>query len=96
MVVTLYSKINEDFTENYLSLSALSIILSTCLGSVAVMLSLFHGNGFLPMFLVFLSVAGCGAHLVAFLTVQKPRMVLNLLIFSLVLNTLLIIVNSLF
>lgn len=92
--MSLYAKISADFTENFLSLCSLSIIASTCLGSVAVMMSLSHGNSFLYMFLVFLTVAVCGAHLVAFLTVQKPKMILNLLILSLVVNTLLIIVNS--
>lgn len=90
-----YAKITADFTENFLSMSALSIIASTCLGSVAVMLSLAHGNSFLYMFLVFITIAVCGAHLVAFLTIQKPKMILNLLILSLAVNTLLIIVNFL-
>ena len=88
-----YDQINEDFKENFLGLSSLAIIASTCLGSIAVMMSLSSGNGFLPMFLVFLSVAVCCAHLVAFLSVQKPKIILNLLILSLAVNTLLILLN---
>lgn len=94
--MTFYTKINTDFRENFLLLSALAIIVSTCLGSVAVMMSLADGNGLFHMFLVFLSVAVCGAHLVSFLTVQKPRLVLKLLLLSLALNSLLIIGNILF
>jgi len=94
--MTLYTKMTTDFNENFLSLAALSIIASPCLGSVAVMTSLAHGTNLLALFLVFLSVAACGAHLVAFLTVQKPKLIFNLLVFSLVLNALLIIGNSIF
>jgi hypothetical protein len=94
--MTTYDQIVEDYKENFYGISSIAIIASTCLGSIAAMMSLFSGNGFLPMFLVFLSVVVCCAHLVAFLSVQKPRMILNLLILSLVVNTLLIILNSIF
>ena len=94
--MNLYTKINTDFREHFLLLCTLSIIVSPCLGAVAVMTSLAHGTGMLQMFLVFLSVAVCCAHLVAFLTIQKPKMILNLLIISMVVNTLLIIVNSIY
>lgn len=92
--MTLYHKINHDFSENFLGYSVLAIIASTCVGSIAVMLSLTHGNGFLQMFMVFLTVAVCSAHNAAILTVQKPKLVLDLLFLSLGVNTMLIIVNS--
>ena len=88
-----YDQINEDFKENFFGMASISIIASTCLGSIAVMMSLYSGNGFLPMFLVFLSVVVCCMHLVSFLSVQKPKIILNFLMLSLVVNTLLILVN---
>ncbi|WP_299215306.1 hypothetical protein [uncultured Aquimarina sp.] len=94
--MTLYAKINADFSENYIGYSALAIIASTCLGSIAIMTTLFDGNGFLQMFLVFLTVAVCNAHNAAILTVQKPKLVLDLLIVSLAVNSLIIIGNGLF
>ncbi len=94
--MTLYAKINADFSENYIGYSALAIIASTCLGSIAIMTTLFDGNGFLQMFLVFLTVAVCNAHNAAILTVQKPKLVLDLLILSLAVNSLIIIGNGLF
>ncbi|SHJ31358.1 hypothetical protein [Aquimarina spongiae] len=94
--MTLYAKINADFTENYTGYSALAIIVSTCLGSIAIMTTLMNGNAPLQMFLVFLSVVVCSAHNAAILTVQKPKLVLDLLITSLVVNSLIIIGNGLF
>ncbi|AXT51070.1 hypothetical protein D1818_09610 [Aquimarina sp. BL5] len=94
--MTLYAKMNADFSENYIGYSALAIIASTCLGSIAIMTTLFDGNGFLQMFLVFLTVTVCSAHNAAILTVQKPKLVLDLLITSLVVNSLIIIGNGLF
>ncbi len=93
--MTIYAKINTDFSENYIGYSALAIIASTCLGSIAIMTTLLHGNSALQMFLVFLSVIVCSAHNAAILTVQKPKLVLDLLIASIVINTLLIIGNGL-
>ncbi|KAA1247542.1 hypothetical protein [Aquimarina sp. RZ0] len=94
--MTLYAKINADFSENYIGYSALAIIASTCLGSIAIMTTLFDGNGPLQMFFVFLTVVVCSAHNAAILTVQKPKLVLDLLIISLVVNSLLLIGNNLF
>ncbi|WP_299315247.1 hypothetical protein [uncultured Aquimarina sp.] len=94
--MTLYAKMNADFSENYIGYSALAIIASTCLGSVAIMSTLLAGNGFIPMLLVFLTVSVCSAHNAAILTVQKPKLVLDLLIVSLLVNSLIIIGNGLF
>lgn len=94
--MTLYAKMNADFTENYAGYSALAIIVSTCLGSIAIMTTLMHGNAPLQMFMVFISVFVCSAHNAAILTVQKPKLVFDLLITSLVTNTIIIIGNGLF
>ena len=94
--MTLYAKINSDFSQNYIGYSALAIIASTCLGSIAIMTTLFDGNNAFQMFLVFITVAVCSAHNAAILTVQKPKLVLDLLIASLIINTLIILGNGLF
>ncbi len=91
--MTLYQKINTDFSKHYLGYSAIAIIASTCIGSIAIMYTLINGHDTLQMFMVFLSVAVCSAHNAAILTLQKPKIVLNLLITSLVINILLIIIN---
>ena len=94
--MTLYTKLSTDFTENYIGYSALAIIVSTCLGSIAIMATLMGGHNLPQMFMVFLSVVVCSAHNAAILTVQKPKLVFDLLITSLVVNLLIIIGNSIF
>ncbi|MCH2489386.1 MAG: hypothetical protein MK211_04485 [Flavobacteriales bacterium] len=81
---TLYAKIDSDWNEHFIGYSALAIILSTCVGSMAVMTTLMQGNGIAQMFQLFLVVAACSAHNASILTVQKPSLVLKLLILSLV------------
>ncbi|WP_394750925.1 hypothetical protein [Spongiimicrobium salis] len=93
---TLYARINTDWNQNFTSYSALAIILSTCVGSVAVMTALMQGNSIGNMFLTFLVVAGCSAHNASILTVQKPKFVLNLLITSLAISVFVIAVSLLF
>lgn len=81
-----YTNIKQDFINNISGYSALGIILSTCLGSVAVMQSLTFGNGFFPMLLVLVTVAICSAHNAAILTVQKPIVIFRLLVASILIN----------
>lgn len=90
-----YDQLNEDYKENFFGMSSLGIIASTCVGSIAVMMSLASGNGLLEMILVFISVVVCCAHLVSFLSVQKPKLILKLLFLSLTVNMLLILINAL-
>ncbi|MEL6810319.1 MAG: hypothetical protein AAFP76_03170 [Bacteroidota bacterium] len=94
--MTLYEKLNTDFTQGFLGHAAIGIIASTCLGSIAVMAILAHGNGLPQMLMVFLAVAICNAYNAAILTVQKPKLVFNLLVASFIINTLLIIGNSIY
>lgn len=93
--MTVYAKINEEFSHNYLGYSALAMIVSTCLGGIAIMTSLMHGHQAMQMVLIFLSVAICSAHNASILTVQKPPVVLKLFISSLLINSLLIVTNTL-
>ena len=93
---TLYAKISTDWNEHFVAYSALAIIVSTCVGSIAVMLTLMNGNGLAQMFQIFLVVAACNAHNASILTVQKPKVVLNLLITSLVVSVLVMFLSLLF
>lgn len=85
-----YTQLTQEFNKNALGYSALGIILSTCIGSVAIYTTLMHGNGFVPMFFVLLSVLTCNAHNAAILTVQKPKTIFNLLVLSVAVNALII------
>jgi len=95
-MTTLYSRLNEQVKKDFMGFTALAIILSTCLGSIAIMFTLMNGNGLVQMAQVFFVVVVCSAHNASILTVQKPKVVFNLLILSVVVNSLLIMSNSLF
>ena len=81
------------FRNKYIAYSAVAIILSSIIGSIAIMLSLMQGISTLQMFQVFLSVIICSFVNVSVLTVQHPKVVLNLFLFSLLLNTTIILIN---
>ncbi|MDC8005202.1 hypothetical protein POV27_14165 [Aureisphaera galaxeae] len=91
-----YNKLSSDWNENFMLYAALSIIASTCLGSMAVMAIFTHGNTLFQMLQIFLVVAVCNALLASILSVQKPKVVLNLLIVSLGVCALLAALNFLF
>jgi|GEM_PF-5400735 len=80
--MTTLAKFEQDFTNNVIGYSALGIILSTCLGSFAIYGIFTAGSGALQMILTLLVVSLCSMHNAAILTVQKPKMILNLLILS--------------
>ncbi|MEO0573174.1 MAG: hypothetical protein AAF039_15810 [Bacteroidota bacterium] len=84
------SHIKNDFVSNITGYSSLGMILSTCLGGVAILYTLSISNGLLPMALVLLTVMVCSAHNAAILTVQKPIVIYRLLVLSTVVNLLVI------
>ena len=90
---TLYVKINTEFNENFTGYSSLAIILSTTLGSIAILTTMMNGNNLVHMFLIFLVVSACSAYNASILTVQKPSFVLKLLILSLLVSLLIIIIE---
>lgn len=92
--MTLYAKLTQDFSKNYMANSSLGIILSTCIGSIAVMTTLMNGNSILHMFLVLISVIICSLHNASILTLQKSELVFKLLLISTLVNTVIILVNS--
>ncbi|MDP5077817.1 MAG: hypothetical protein NWQ19_06970, partial [Nonlabens sp.] len=83
---TMYAKINQDWNQNFIGYSALAIILSTCVGSIAVMTTMMQGHNLVQMIQVFFVVAACSVHNASILTVQKPSLVLKLLVASLAIS----------
>ena len=93
--MTALSRLEKDFTENIMGYSALGIILSTCLGSIAIFQILKIGHGFLELTLVMVCVAICTIHNAAILTLQKPALIFKLLVTSTIINGF-VIVTTLF
>tara|TARA_A100000171_G_C2140629_1_gene155977 strand:- start:6958 stop:7242 length:285 start_codon:yes stop_codon:yes gene_type:complete len=93
--MTALARLEKDFTENVMGYSALGIVLSTCVGSIAIFQILNFGHGVLNMALVLVCVAVCSLHNAAILTVQKPTLIFKLLMASVLINSF-VIVTSLF
>ncbi|WP_281542534.1 hypothetical protein [Maribacter aestuarii] len=93
---TLYSKFSTDWDDNYIGYSALSIILSTCLGAIAVMSIFTHGSGLFQMLQLLVIIVVSTAVLTSILTVQKPKLVLKSVIASVIACSILLILNSIF
>lgn len=91
----LYNALYKDFDDLFVGSSALSIILSSCLGSVAVMLILMNGHDVVQMIQLFFAVVVCMGYNTAVLAQLKHKIVFNSLLVSLVISTILIIYNLL-
>jgi ABC-type uncharacterized transport system permease subunit len=89
----LYNDLYEDFEELYVGYSAVAVILSSCLGAAAAMVILMNGHDFLQMFQLFLVVAVSMIYLVTVLAQLKPKFVFNTLIVSLLLSSILLLIN---
>lgn len=94
--MTTYSQLSKEFTKNSIGYSTLGIILSTCLGSIAIMTTLMNGHDFMQMFIVFLTVVVCSLHNASILTVQKPSLIFDLLVTSTLVNVFIIVGNLIF
>ncbi|WP_034245539.1 hypothetical protein [Aquimarina atlantica] len=92
----MYSKLLKDFKEMYMAYIPLMIILSSCLGSVAAMYILMQERSLSQVVQLSLCVIVCMAFNASILAQMKAKFVFNLLIASLVINTLLVLLNIAF
>lgn len=89
----LYNTLYKDFEELYVGYSAVAIILSTCLGAAAAMVILMNGHDLIQMFQLFVVVAVCMTYMVTVLAQLKPKFVFNTLILSLLISSVLLLIN---
>jgi len=89
----LYNTLYKDFEELYVGYSAVAIILSSCLGSAAAMVILMNGHDFIQMFQLFLVVTVALGYNATVLAQMKPKFVFNSLIVSLLVSTILLLIN---
>ncbi|MEM0933376.1 MAG: hypothetical protein AAF575_01750 [Bacteroidota bacterium] len=94
--MALLSNIQKDFIKNSNGYASLGIVLSTCLGGVAILYAFGLNDLRISMFLAMVTVIVCSMHNAAILTVQKPLMIYRLLVASTVINILIIIGSALF
>ena len=89
----LYNTLYKDFEGLFVGYSAVAIILSSCLGSAAAMVILMNGHDFMQMFQLFLVVAVCLTYNATIFAQMKPKIVFNTLIVSLLVSSILLLVN---
>jgi hypothetical protein len=91
----LYRKGLFEFKKNMSGYAAIFIIAQSCLGSVAALYILVNGVAPLQMFQLFLITIACMGFNAAVLAQQKPKVVFNLFIISILLSTAVLILNLL-
>ncbi|MDI9310913.1 MAG: hypothetical protein QM535_11920 [Limnohabitans sp.] len=91
--MVLYKKILEEFEKGFIGYATLAIIGQSCLGSIAAMYVLKNGTSFFQMFQLTLVVFACMFLNGAVLAQQRPKLVLNMLIISVLTSILLIFLN---
>lgn len=94
-IMELYHKGLFEFEKNMSGYAAIFIIAQSCLGSVAALYILVNGVSPLQMFQLFLITIACMGFNAAVLSQQKPKVVFNLFIVSIVLSTIVLILNLL-
>ncbi len=92
----LYSRFSTDINNHLMLYVASAIIVSTCLGGVAVYYIFQNGHAFSQMAQVFLVTVCCTNVLAAILSVQKPKIITLAFATSILMSVVLTILNALF
>ena len=89
----LYNTLYKDFEDLYVGYSAVAIILTTCLGAAAAMVILMNGHDVVQMTQLFIVLVGAMAYMVSVLAQMKAKFVFNALILTIVLSSILLLIN---
>lgn len=90
-----YNSIFEKFERGFIGFCTLGVLVQSCLGSIAAMSVLQNGTNFINMVQLFLVVVSCMAFNGAVLAQQKPKVVFNILIWSVFLSIIISVINFL-
>ncbi len=93
-IMELYHKGLLEFERNMSGYAAIFIIAQSCLGSIAALYILIKGVAPIQMVQLFLVTIACMGFNAAVLSQQKPKVIFNLFIISVLLSTLVLIINS--
>ena len=89
----LYNTLYRDFEDLYVGYSAVAIILTTCLGAAAAMVILMNGHDFVQMSQLFIVLVGAMGYMVSVLAQMKAKFVFNALILTIILSSVLLLIN---
>ena len=90
-----YNKYFDVFERGFIGYSTLGVLAQSCMGSIAAMSILQNGTSVPNMFQLFLVVVSCMAFNGAVLAQQKPKVVFNILIWSILLSIVIAVANFL-
>lgn len=88
-----YQNLFNTYKSGYYGFTTMSVLAQSCLGGLTAMFILMNGLSPLQMVQLFFTVILCSGFNGAVLAQQPPKLVFNLLIASVVVNTLLLIIN---
>jgi ABC-type uncharacterized transport system permease subunit len=88
-----YQNYLQNYTRGFLGFSTLSVMVQSCLGGLAAMAILMNGNSPVQMVQLFIAVVMCVSFNGAVLSQLSAKTTFNLLLASLVVNTVLFIIN---
>jgi hypothetical protein len=91
-----YQKYLDGYARGYIGFNTIAILFQSCWGSAAAMVILQNGNSPGQMVQLFFVVILCMVFNGCVLSQQKPKIVFNMLLASVTVNTLLLIANIFF
>ena len=91
-----YQKYLDSYARGYIGFNTIAILFQSCWGSAAAMVILQNGNAPLQMVQLFFVVILCMIFNGSVLSQQKPKIVFNLLLASVFINTILLVLNVFF
>ncbi len=93
--MSLYNKAYKVFSHNYLGYAMIGILISSCCGAGAAMLTLHQGHGFIQMFQIALLVAFCMGFNATILSNRKPKVVFNWGLMSIFVGIIILLIHLL-
>jgi len=91
-----YQNYVDSYARGYIGFNTIAILFQSCLGSVAAMVVLQNGVSLSQMVQLFFVVILCMGFNASVLSQQKPKIVFNLLLASVFINTVILIINIFF
>ncbi|MCW4470048.1 hypothetical protein OGH69_13815 [Flavobacterium sp. MFBS3-15] len=89
-----YQKNLEAYTRGSMGFNALAVMVQSCIGGIAAMMVLQNGTSPAQMIQLFFVVALCSGFNGAVLSQQKPKLVFDLLLLSVIGNSLFALINA--
>lgn len=88
-----YEKVYGQFEDGFFANSTIGVLVQSCIGGIAAMAVLENGNSFIQMVQLFVVVLCSIGYNGAILSQQKPKIVFNILLGSILINMLLAVFN---